>query len=122
MFLSHKSSNRITQNTFKNCMELTYSCEIMAFQVVIKLLAFYTIPKFITVFTTAHHCSLFYVRITKSENVTAYVIKINLNSILTFTPRSSKWYLPFYFPTNILYVFLISPICATLIAPSFTLN
>jgi hypothetical protein len=33
--------------------------------------------------------------------------------ILPFTPKSSEWSFPFRFPNQILYEFLISPMCAT---------
>jgi len=41
-----------------------------------------------------------------------YFLKIYCNIILPSTPRSTKWFFPSGFPTNILHVFLIFPMRA----------
>jgi hypothetical protein len=82
--------------------------QLMVTQILKKFSAFYGTRRFITVFTTARHCSLFLARWIQSTP--SY--SIFLRSILIL----SSYLLPSGFPTKILYAFLVSPMPATCLA------
>jgi len=75
--------------------------------------AFYWTWRSTTVFTTAHHETLSWGRWIQSTLL--HIISWESVLILSFLsmPRSTKWSLPFGFPTNILYASLTIPMRAT---------
>jgi len=63
--------------------------------------------------TYKESATVFYLETDKSSPQLPYFSKIHSNFTLPSMPRSSKWSLPFRFPTKVLYAFLIYPIHVT---------
>jgi hypothetical protein len=104
----HKQTNQEQSNS----MQLKPSWEVNSYVTSQKISHILWNPRFIAVFTTAHHMSLFWATLIQSMSSYPLYFKSSLISsfhLLTGLPNSL---IPSGFPTKILYSFFFSPICA----------
>jgi len=93
-----------------NSIELVLPEKVIGPELVKKFPAFYGNQRFITVFTSVRHLSLYWARSVRSSS--SHFLKIHFSTILPSTPTTYKWCLPFRSPTKTPYAPIMSPIRA----------